>query len=48
MDRGTYAKDVDEYNKRNKADIKLRKCLKCIYFNKEVYMCKEKECIYKQ
>ena len=45
MDRETYAKDVDEYNKRNKADIELRKCLKCIHFNKEVYMCKEKECI---
>ncbi len=45
MDRGTFARDVDEYNKRNKADLELRKCLKCIHFDKTVYKCKEKECI---
>lgn len=35
------AKEVDLHNK---ADIQLRKCLKCMNFNKFVYQCKLKKC----
>lgn len=42
-----YAKKIDEYNRFNKADIELRKCLKCIHFDKTIYRCKLKECINK-
>lgn len=45
MDKGSeIAGKIDEYNKRNKADIELRRCLKCLYFDKTIYKCKEKEC----
>ena len=47
MDKGSFAKEIDEYNKTQKADIQLRKCLKCSYFNKEIYQCKERKCINK-
>jgi hypothetical protein len=48
MDKGSeIAGKIDEYNKRNKADIELRKCLKCLNFNKTVYRCKLKECVKK-
>lgn len=39
------AKEIDEENKREKAIKELLKCKKCIYFDKTVYRCKEKECI---
>lgn len=46
MDRGSsFAKDIDNYNKRNKADVQLRKCLKCMNFDKSIYRCKLKKCI---
>ena len=41
----TLAKEIDEENKREKAIRELLKCKNCIYFDKEVYKCKEKECI---
>lgn len=48
MEKGSeIAGKIDEYNKRNKADIELRKCLKCLNFNKTVYRCKLKECVKK-
>lgn len=36
---------IDEENKREKAIRELLRCKNCIYFDKEVYQCKEKECI---
>lgn len=48
MEKGSeIAGKIDEYNKKNKADIELRKCLKCLNFNKTVYRCKLKECVKK-
>ncbi len=41
----TLTKEIDEENKREKAIKELLRCKNCIYFDKEVYMCKEKECI---
>ena len=38
-------KDPEALNKREKAIRELLKCKNCIYFDKEVYQCKEKECI---
>lgn len=43
----TLAKEIDEENKREKAIKELLKCKKCIYFDKVVFMCKEKECVEK-
>ena len=43
----TLAKEIDEENKREKATRELLRCKNCVYFDKEVYMCKEKECIKK-
>jgi hypothetical protein len=48
MDKGSFlAEDIVEYNKRHKAELELRRCMKCINFNKTVYKCKLKECINK-
>lgn len=43
----TLAKEIDEENKREKAIRELLKCKSCIYFDKEVYMCKIEKCINK-
>lgn len=41
----TLAKEIDEKNKREKAIKELLRCKNCIYFDKEVYMCKGRKCI---
>lgn len=38
------ASEIDLYNKMHKKEQELRKCLKCIHFDKKVYQCKEKKC----
>ena len=45
MNGSILASEIDIHNKHNKADIELRKCLKCLNFNKKVYKCKLKECV---
>ena len=39
------AGEIDEENKREKAIRELLKCKNCTYSDKEVYKCKEKECV---
>lgn len=48
MSGSMLASEIDMHNKYNKADVQLRKCLKCMHFNKTVYKCKVKECVNKE
>lgn len=36
--------NIDTFNRKNKEDIKLRKCLKCLDFDRTIYKCKLKKC----
>ena len=44
MKDGTIASEIDNYNKRCKKELEIRKCLKCRNFDRTVYQCKIKKC----
>lgn len=47
-DGSIIAREIVEENRKEKAIQKLLKCKKCIFFDKSIYQCKEKECIDKK